>query len=363
MRLIEISVTDHRNIKTLTFAPGEGLNVICGENGQGKTNLLEAVWLLTGGKSFRRAKDAELIRAGQEFSILDGIVETELGEDKIFLTVGSKQSPRPGRTVKLNGVDMGRAAAIAGRFTAVVFDPGNLSLVKGSPDGRRRFLDTALCQLYPGYLAALRRYTRLVAQKNSLLKQWQYTANASIVCDAFDKDLALQGEEVSRRRRRYLQLLGPIASKNYEEISQGREQLRIAYAAAVEEGTLAEAIRHRREQDIRAGFCTLGPHREDFSFLLNDQPAKIFASQGQQRSCVLSLKLAEASVGKEITGQFPVMLLDDVLSELDASRQEYLLTRMQGRQTIVTACDSSLFHKTDGQMFRMQNGTIEPLSL
>lgn len=361
MRVISLCVCNYRNIQRVEFAPAPELTVICGQNGQGKTNLLEAVWLLTGSKSFRGSKDPELIRRGEPFSILDGKTATDTGEDHIYLTIGSKETPRPGRAAKLNGADMGRASALAGRFTAVVFEPGNLSLVKGSPEGRRRFLDAALCQLYPGYLSTLRRYARLIAQKNSLLKHWDRTPGASEMCDAFDGDIAVQGEEISRRRRAYLELLAPLARQNYAEISRGSEPLELAYAGGFVPGQLADTIHAARLQDRKTGFCTVGPHREDFLFTLEDQPARVFASQGQQRSAVLSLKLAEASAAQNITGEHPVMLLDDVLSELDAARQEYLLTRMRQRQTIVTACDSSLFHKTEGAMFRMEQGVLVPL--
>ncbi|GKI13519.1 DNA replication and repair protein RecF [Oscillospiraceae bacterium] len=362
MRLVSLAVTDHRNLKQVEFAPGPELTVLCGPNGQGKTNLLEAVWLLTGGKSFRGSKDAELIRRGAEFSVLDGVSEAQDGrQDHIRLTVGGKDTPRPGRTARLNGAEVGRAAALAGRFTAVVFEPDDLSLVKSGPAGRRRFLDAALCQLWPGYVATLRRYSRLLAQKNSLLKYWDRTPGAGEMCDAFDADLAVQGGEICRRRGDYLARLAPLAAQNYAELSRGGEALSLAYRADQGPEHMLDALRAARAADRRAGFCTVGPHREDFTFALDGQPARVFASQGQQRSAVLSLKLAEASVAQSVTGEHPVMLLDDVLSELDPQRQEYLLTRMREKQTIVTACDSSLFHKTEGAMFRVEQGEVKEM--
>ena len=152
MRLTHLEVTDHRNIAHAELHPDPHLTVLCGPNGQGKTNLLEAIWLLTGGKSFRGSKDAELIRRGCDFSVIEGTFETQDVEKSIRLTVGSRQSQRPGRTGKLNGADVGRAAALAGNFQAVVFEPDLLGLVKGGPDGRRRFMDSALCQVYRPYL-------------------------------------------------------------------------------------------------------------------------------------------------------------------------------------------------------------------
>ena len=262
---------------------------------------------------------------------------------------------------KRNGVDLGRASALAGSFTAVVFEPGNLSLVKGSPEGRRRFLDAALCQLYPGYLAAWRRYARLLTQKNALLKHYERTPGAAQMLDVFDEELARYGQELTLRRMDYMKRLRPLAIANYRDISQASEGLELVYQPSFGDRGLLETLRESRRADLKAGFSTAGPHREDFTVLLDGQPAKLFASQGQQRSTVLSLKLAEASCAQEITGEHPVMLLDDVLSELDATRQEYLLTRMRQKQTIVTACDSSLFHKTEGELFRMEGGVLEKL--
>ena len=229
MRLNHLTLTDHRNIKYAELTPDPHLTVLCGPNGQGKTNLLEAVWLLTGGKSFRGSKDAELIRRGCDFSVIEGAFETEDCAKTIRLTVGSKGSQRPGRTAKLNGVDQGRAAALAGNFQAVVFEPDLLSLVKGGPEGRRRFLDSALCQVYRPYLVALRRYTRLVAQKNALLKSYEITPNASLLLDAYNEQLAQYGGQIMEHRRKFIAELAPIAAKNYSEISHDAEVLQLNY--------------------------------------------------------------------------------------------------------------------------------------
>ena len=360
MRVDRLALQDFRNIHAAELIPEGELTVICGDNGQGKTNLLEAVWLLTGGKSFRGSKDVELIRRGEEFAVLEAATQDSRRTHELRITIGGPGSQRPGRTARLNGVDKGRASALAGAFTAVVFDPGHLSLVKGSPAGRRRFLDSALCQLYPGYLAALRRYTRLVTQKNALLKHYDRTPGAGEMLDVFDEELVRVGEELIGRRKEYLERLFPLLSRNYEEISSGREALTSEYQPSSGEVPLAEAVRRSRGVDLRAGFCTVGPQRDDIEFQLDGQSAKAFASQGQQRSIALSLKLAEASAAEDVTGEHPVMLLDDVLSELDASRQEYLLNRIGGGQTFVTACDPAAFERTSGQVFRMENGVLSP---
>lgn len=362
MIVYELEAENFRNIPSARLEPSPGLNVLCGNNGQGKTNLLEAVWLLTGGKSFRGARDADLVRRGEPFSVLKARTGDSDRQKELRLTIGSPESERPGRYIRVNGADRGRAGAAAGEFTAVVFAPEHLGLAKGSPAGRRRFLDAALCQLYPGYLGALRRYTRLVTQKNALLKAWQKTPGAAGMLEVFDEQLAGCGALVTRRRAEYLAALTPLAEQNYIEISRGSEEMRLSYRPSFdplsgEEG-LRQAILAVHAAELRAGCCLAGPHREDFAIQIAGQDARAFASQGQQRSAVLSLKLAEAACAAAITGEHPVLLLDDVLSELDATRQEYLLTHVEGRQAFVTACDPAAFLHTDGRVYAVRAGGV-----
>lgn len=359
MRLLSLQAENYRNIISAELIPGRELTVICGNNGQGKTNLLEAVWLLTGGKSFRGGKDAELIRRGEPFAVLEAVTQRDdETESHVRITVGSPESEKPGRRARVNGVDRGRAAGIAGSFPAVVFDPGHLSLVKGSPDGRRKFLDAALCQLYPGYLTVYRRYARAMTQKNALLKKYEITPGAGDILDALNLELAARGEEIQRRRIDYLALLAPFAVENYRRLSHGAETMAVSYQPMFQPGSLHALLWEKRAEEIRAGMSLYGPHREDFEITLDGHSARVFASQGQQRSTVLSLKLAEAACVKEITDQWPVMLLDDVLSELDESRKAYLLTRMEEKQTFVTSCDDADFLKTDGVIYRMEGGVL-----
>ena len=231
MRLLSLEVENYRNIASASLTPGRELTVICGNNGQGKTNLLEAIWLLTGGKSFRGGKDAELVRRGEPFALLKASTlraqqeEQETEEpNRIRLTVGTPDSPRPGRTASVNGGAVKRAASLAGSFPAVVFDPGHLSLVKGAPEGRRKFLDAALCQLYPGYLTIYRRYIRALQQKNALLRRSingaaRPYAEKRALLEVLNVELAQQGEAIQQRRRAYLETLAPLACSNYEELS------------------------------------------------------------------------------------------------------------------------------------------------
>ncbi len=361
MRLDHLKVEQFRNLESAELNPAPRLTVLCGANGQGKTNLLESIWLLTGAKSFRGAKDAELIRRDQGFAVIEADFEGGGRDQALRLTVGSKQSERPGRRARLNGADRGRASAVAGTFTAVVFDPNHLSLVKAGPEGRRHFLDAALCQLFPGYLAALRRYARLTAQKNALLKAYDITPGGDVLLETYNEAMAQCGAEVMGRRAQYLDRLAPLAEANYRDISSGAEALGVRYMPCCEPGNpqaLAARLREVRPQELRAGFCLTGPHREDLEILIDGQPGKIYGSQGQQRSAVLALKLAEASVAGEVLGEHPVMLLDDVLSELDDARQTYLLTRIEDKQTFVTTCDSAAFARTNGKLVFVEGGRV-----
>ena len=370
MRLLSLEVQNYRNIASASLTPGRELTVICGNNGQGKTNLLEAIWLLTGGKSFRGGKDAELVRRGEPFAVLEASTlraQQEAEEpSRVRLTVGTPDSPRPGRMASVNGAPPKRAASLAGSFPAVVFDPGHLSLVKGAPEGRRKFLDAALCQLYPGYLTVYRRYVRALKQKNALLRhsatgrERPYAEKIALL-EVLNTELAAQGEAIQQRRRAYLEQLEPLACANYAELSHGAERMELHYAAQFEPGGLAALLKARQADELRAGQSLCGPHREDLDLLLDGQPAKVFASQGQQRSVVLSLKMAEAAAAASITGEHPVLLLDDVLSELDDGRKQYLLTRMREKQTFVTSCDDTAFLKTDGEVYRMNGGVLTKL--
>lgn len=363
-RLVKLRCLDlrhYRNIGEAHLEAHPDLTVVCGENGQGKTNLLESVFLLTGSKSFRGTRDADLVQEGELLARVAGTLCEEGDETHpkiIDISVQGHGAAKRGRFATVNGVDQGRATALAGLFTAVVFDPGHLSLIKGGPEGRRRFLDAALCQLYPGYLTTLRRFLRAVSQKNALLKKAAFTQDADSLLDIFDTHIAEAGEEITRRRSEYLAWVGPKAEAFYAEISRDAERLEVRFHPCCASGGLSEVLAKSREADLRAGHCTRGPQREDFTAQMNGRSAKAFGSQGQQRSAVLSLKLAEAARAKDVTGHHPMMLLDDVLSELDEKRQAYLLGRMQQGQCLITTCDGSVFQRAGGKIVHMQGGVL-----
>lgn len=354
-------VVNYRNIKQAAFSPSPEITVITGENGQGKTNLLESVWLLSGAKSFRGSKDGELVQFGSDVSRITSLAQQEGEQKKIELIIGGENSEKKGRYAFVNKVPMGRAASLAGQFFCVVFAPSHLFLVKGPPEGRRRFLDGAICQLYPGYISTMRRYARILQQKNALLKEMrrQKTVSGTDLLEVMDQELSVYGSEISLKREAYLKEAAPFAIEEYSRLSSGKELFSMQYkpAADTKEG-LYSLFEKSREEDLRAGFCTAGPHREDVALFLDGRDARIFSSQGQQRSIALCLKLAEAAQIEKTACEAPVILLDDVLSELDAGRQNYLLNQLFGRQVLVTGCDSDLFSKTDGKIYEMKSGEL-----
>ena len=333
MKVLELRASGFRNLETLRFFPCGGLNAVTGENAQGKTNLLEAMWLFTGGRSFRGARDQELVRAGAQEARLSLTFFSGGREQRAELTLrgGARQAV-------LNGVPKRGMAELIGRFCAVVFSPEHLSLVKGGPAERRAFLDSALCQAKPSYAIAYARYRRTLNQRNALLKDIARHPELEDTLPIWDDRLCRSGAVLIRERRAYLERFAPRASAHYAGIAHGREELRLTYEPSCG-GDMAESLRRALREDIRFGHTSVGPHRDDIGIEIGGMAARLYASQGQQRSAVLAMKLAEAAVLAEACGEEPVVFLDDVLSELDGSRQLYLLSSLSGRQSFLTGCE------------------------
>lgn len=362
MQIDRLSWEGFRNLEAGSLAPVTGVNILYGDNAQGKTNLLEAIWLFTGGRSFRGARDSELVRIGGEKAQVSLSFTAADRQQEAEITIEKR------RSAVLNGVPKSSAAQLAGVFCAVVFSPAHLSLIKDGPEGRRRFLDAAYCQLRPGYLHTLAEYNRALTQRNALLKESRFRRDSADLLEVFDEKLAQLGARVSLARCAYIARLQPVACSIYDGLSGGREQLAISYRFAADGMTadretlvsqLREALQNRRKEELAAGCTLIGPHRDDLEVTIGGLPARSFGSQGQQRSAVLALKLAEASVLREVTGEQPVALLDDVMSELDVSRQDYILNHIHGWQVFITCCEpSAVMRLAGGRTFHIQNGAV-----
>jgi len=365
VRISRLHLEQFRNIESLSVFPCETVNIIYGDNAQGKTNLLEAIWLLSGAKSFRGAKDADLIRFGESRALIESD----------FFCAGRQQTSNiqleGKKTAWLNDIRQDSITAFAGIFTTVVFSPSHLGLVKDGPAGRRKFLDTSICQITPRYIGMIGQYQRILLQRNTLLKDISYASALMDTLDIWDEKLSALGGVIIRMRMEYTRRLQKEAEDIYKGISMERESFSLDYRPfelPVQEGQtqreisslLLEKMMQNRSEDLRSGSTGIGPHRDDLEISINGRSVRSFGSQGQQRSSVLALKLAESRCIGDILGERPVILLDDVMSELDQNRREYLLNHLTGSQIFITCCDKGYFSRLEGgRVFRMEHGQLE----
>lgn len=364
MKVKRIGFKNFRNLEDCQIVPCEGVNVICGDNAQGKTNILEALWLFCGGHSFRTHRDSEVIRWEKPFAKLEMDFFGQGRSQTAELTFkGGKKS------VTINGVAKTSTSSLIEKFCAVVFSPEHLNLIKRGPGERRRFIDSAICREKLQNAVILSKYNRMLNQRNALLKDIARRPELEDTLDIWDSQLVSCGALLIKKRLEYMKNLSAEAAAFHSGISGGREELVISYSATanispddtLEEirAKLAAKCAANRKSDIHLGATLSGPHRDDMDILINGKTAKSFASQGQQRSAVLSLKLAEAAVLREKMGEEPVILLDDVLSELDGGRQDFLLNKLEDCQVFITCCEQSdreqLRH---GRVFNVVKGRI-----
>lgn len=365
MKIDSAKIDNFRNIEHAELEFSTGVNILCGMNGQGKTNLLEALWLLTGSKSFRGAKNSEMIRFDAPKATINALFSTSERQQRIELTVTPEE-----RSAVLNDVKLSAPGQLMGNLCAVVFSPEHIKLVIGTAQERRLFLDGAICQAKPAFARTLVEYRRVLAQRNALIKNLKNNSfGGADMLAMWNAQLGRFGAEIAYTRRRYVSLLSAEAQKLYEGISGGREKLTAVYYCSFAKGEpdkkeleeiLTEKLRDSTESDIQAGFTYYGCHRDDLDVRLDEKSARQFASQGQKRSCVLALKLAQAALSENYTGEMPVAILDDVLSELDEERQSFLLSKMDGWQVIITCCEeASVSRLVGGKVFRVSEGTVE----
>ena len=354
MFIKEIKIENFRNIENLKMMPSENVNVIFGKNAQGKTNILEAIWLFCGAKSFRTYKEQEFIKLSSEYFKNEMIFFDGERDNNIKISLSQKKE------VLYNGVKKKSAAEIAGNFTAVAFIPTDLMFIKGGPEIRRRFLDGVICQIKPSYISLLHKYNKILSQRNALLKDAYYNADIYDLLDVYDREMAKTGIKIINERKNYLYKLNEKASSFYDGISGGKEKMRCFYiSSANDENEFYERLKEKRREDIKQGFSSIGPQRDDIEVLIDEMSAKNYASQGQQRSIILTLKLAEGEIIYKEKGKKPIFLLDDVMSELDEYRQDFILNHVKENQVFITCCDiSSVLRLFSGKIFEIKEGKI-----
>jgi len=358
VELRRLELRNHRNYAHLDLIPGAGVNVFIGPNGQGKTNLLEAVAMLALSSSPRARRDIELVGPIGPGSRIGATVVAH-GRDLEIAMALDVDGERAKRSIEVDGVRR-RGVDLPGHFRVTLFWPDDLGLVKAGPELRRRFLNQMLVQVEPGYARALSGLRRVLEQRNSLLKRIAAGEERQDSLEVWDAELVRYGSEIARARALAVAELQPVAARAHAEIA-GRERLEIAYQGPPDE--FAVAVQKSLTDDLRRGVTTIGPHHDDLVIQLDGREARSYASQGQQRTAVVSLKLAEAELVANRTGERPVLLLDDVLSELDAERRAALLRRVaDGGQVIVTSAEAGPFPPeliSEARVWTVQSGRIE----
>lgn len=357
MIIKSIELHDFRNYEEGKIEFSSGTNILYGENAQGKTNILEAAYVSGTTKSHKGSKDREMIRFGMEEGHIRTLVSRRDMEYRIDLHLKKHRS----KGIAINGVPIKRAADLFGILNIIFFSPEDLNIIKNGPSERRRFLDAEICQLDKIYLSDLTRYQKALAQRNRLLKEIDKKRELSGTLPVWNAQLIEYGKKIIRRRRSFVAELDEITGGVHERLTGGKEHLTLSYEPDTADDQFEIELLKAEDRDLRLQTTTVGPHRDDVSFHLKDIDIRRFGSQGQQRTAALSLKLSEIELVKKTIRETPVLLLDDVLSELDSARQTFLLNSIGGIQTILSCTGLDEFIKNRFQidkLFEIKNGTI-----
>ena len=365
MKLVDLSLYDFRNYRQLDLRCDPGVNLIVGNNAQGKTNLLEAIAYLGSGKSFRTQKNSEMVRFGADFADINATVYSQERRQTLRWVLFQNGKPRQ---LYYNGAKKRTAGDISGVLQMVLFCPEDLMILKAGASGRRRLGDAALCQLRPNYEAALSEYNRILDQKNRILKDRFDNPSLLDILPEYNTRLCQVGAILISYRARFYEGLGKAGAKFHHSFSGGGEEFHLQYKTvstvddpfAPVEALTAQLQKHLQTHyraELETCQCLTGPHKDDFEVTLNGVELKAYGSQGQTRTAAISLKLAQRQLMAEQSGQMPILLLDDVLSELDPGRQDFVLNQISGGQVFITCCEPGRFTKL-GKTLEINNGTV-----
>lgn len=364
----KISVRDFRNIEKAEVEFCEGVNILSGRNAEGKTNLLEAIFYSSVGRSFRGAHTPEIIRFGQSKAEIKIEFKDSKREQNQKIKVELYKDKQ--RKIEKNGVKMDKLSDIVGVFRAVLFCPEHLSMIKDGPAGRRSYMDMAISRMYPMYMHSLQRYAYILKQRNTLIKNaYSDRQTFDLTVDLWSERLAEEAAVISDMRVRFIMRVSGYVEDIFNEMTGEKEKTVLIYKGSSgqpEEEYLnrektkkryLELLGSNHDREISAGATLYGIHKDDIEITLNGKSSRLYASQGQQRSLALALKLAEGEICREEFGDYPVFLFDDVLSELDETRRDYLIHKIRGKQVIITSCEEGLLSDTDGvRRIRVENG-------
>ena len=347
MKASNLELYNFRNYEYENISFTDGVNIIHGENGMGKTNILEAVYYFSYGRSFRSSGKEIIKDGGKEARISLSFENRErnLNSDIKFLS-GKRNE------IYINEIELKKTSQLLGNFICVLFTPDEMSIIKGMPELRRKFCDSSIMPLRPQYIKELIKYRNILNQKTALLKSRQYET-----LDIWNEKLAETGSRIMKLRSSYIERINKKAAEIQKEISGGKEELSLVYNPSVKLGeNYLEKLTEYKEKEKENLFCMVGIHRDEIDIFINGKLAKNYASQGQIRTSILSLKLAETEIIKEETGEYPVMLLDDILSELDKKRREFLISKIKGKQIIITCTDIENYFNDNVNIIKIKDG-------
>ncbi|MGN0269858.1 MAG: DNA replication/repair protein RecF [Candidatus Weimeria sp.] len=352
-----LELKNFRNYERLSIDFDPSTNIIYGDNAQGKTNILEAICVSGTSRSHRGSRDKDMIRFGEQEAHIRTIVEKNSSEYRIDIHLKNNHS----KGIAINKVPIKKSSDLFGILNIIFFSPEDLAIIKNGPDKRRRFIDMELCQIDRVYLYNLTEYSKTLNQRNKLLKDIVFNKKLLDTLPVWDDKLAEYGSKIIKRREEFVETIAPLVSELHRQISNDREEVELFYEKNVSAEGMREALDFSYDNDIRLGSTTKGPHRDDLRFDLGGVDLRKFGSQGQQRTAALSLKLSEVTMMEKETGEKPVLLLDDVLSELDSNRQKDLLKSLSDTQTLITCTGLDDFVKNQYQVnkvFEVKNGVI-----
>ena len=358
MYIESIQLKNYRNYESLDMKLDKGTNILYGDNAQGKTNILEAIYLGGTTKSHRGSKDREIIKFEEDESHIRMVVSKKNMKYRIDMHLKKNKA----KGVAINGLPIKKARELFGIVNLVFFSPEDLNIIKNGPGERRRFIDLELCQLNAIYLTDLSNYNHIVNQRNKLLKDLAFRPELMDTLDIWDLQMAEFGKKIIQARAKFIEKLNEIIQDIHRNLTGNRETLQLVYEPSVTAESIEQEIARNRERDLKFKLTTIGPHRDDLCVMVNGMDIRKFGSQGQQRTAALSLKLSEIYLVKEVVKDTPVLLLDDVLSELDSNRQNYLLNSIHDVQTVITCTGldefvnnrfhiNKIFHVVCGQIY------------
>ena len=353
MWIKKIKIKNFRNYEKEEINLEKNINIFYGKNAQGKTNIIEAIFLCSLGKSFRAKKDNEMIKLNEENAIVEVEYEKSDRDGKIKIEIGNKKN------IYLNGIKIKKLSELLGNLNIVIFTPDDINILKGGPQNRRRFLDIMISQLRPNYMHILNLYLKTIEQRNKYLRQIKEEHKDENLLEIWDEKLAEYAVKIYEYRKEFIEKIIKKINIIHKNITNGEEQIELEYITECDnKEKYLQLLKERRKLDIIKGFTTKGVHRDDFMIYINKKDIRIFGSQGQNRTAMLSLKLAELQVIYDEIGEYPILLLDDFMSELDRTRRENFLENIKGTQVIITGTEKLDIENLDYLEYNVSNGKV-----